>query len=284
MKRIPALILVLIMLLCSCSNEEPQRIVTSDMLNITNTEKNFYGCFERYSSVISAMRTKVSVLETEHNRVIEHSGVSEYFLEEEYILTAFDPFAMKNSQIIRSFTPELNPENAVDVFALDAQGADVIYETDGETSFVLRFVSEEETKEYSVEYKKKTDSFRYSFVIENNEGDETLVEFLEFAQTENGTYIVQSNNTRCCINFSNEGKIIDFCCGQLSEESFNPEESIFGEQPESADKHWVLSRGKLKFSNIHTFENETLIHEDCSSGPWKIVEIDAKKFESAFYM
>lgn len=284
MKKITALLTVLMILLCSCSREEPQRIITSDMLNITNTEESFYGCYERFNSVISAIKSKVSVLETEHNRVIEHSGASEYFLEEEYILTAFDPFVMKNSQIIRSFTPELNSENAPDVFALDAQGADIIYESDGETSFVLRFVSEEEAKEYSVEYKKKTDSFRYSYIIENSEGDETLVEFLEFNRTKSGTYVIQNNNTRCCVNFSDEGKITDFCCGQLSEESFGLDESIFDTQTESADKHWVLSRGKLKFSNIHTFENETLIHEDCSSGPWKSVEIDAKQFESAFYM
>lgn len=284
MKKILAPLLVLLLLLCSCSKEEPNKIITPDMLSITNTEKSFFGCFERYNSVISAMKAKVSVLETEHNRLIEHSENSEYFLEDDYILTAFDPFVMKNNHIIQSITPELNSETAADIFALDAAGADIIYETDGKTSFVLRFVSEEQTKEYSVEYNKKADSFRYSHTTENREGEESIVEFLEFTTAEDGSYVIQSNTTRCFIRFSDEGKIIDFCCGQLSEEAFTYDESVFDTLPESADKHWVLSRGKLKFSNIHTFENEKLIHEDCSSGPWKSIEIDAKSFESAFYM
>lgn len=284
MKKILVPFMVLLLLLCSCSKEEPQKITTPDMLNITNTEKSFFGCFERYNSVLSAMKAKVSVLETEHNRLIEHSGNSEYFLEDDYILTVFDPFVMKNSHIIQSITPELNSETAADVFALDAAGADIIYESDGKTSFVLRFVSEEQVREYSVEYNKKADSFRYSYVTENKEGEETVVEFLEFSAAEDGTYVIQSNTARCCIEFNDEGKIIDFCCGQLSEETFTRDESIFDTQPESADKHWVLSRGKLKFSNIHTFENDKLTHEDCSSGPWKSIEINAKDFESAFYM
>ena len=284
MKKISALILVLLLLLCSCTKDEPQKIITPDMLNITNTEKNVFGCLERYASVLSAIKTKVSVLETEHNRVIEHSGVSEYFLEKDYILTAFEPFQITNSQIIYSITPELNSENAADVFSLDAAGKDVIYESDGEKSFVLRFVSEEDAKEFSLEYNKKTDSFRYSHTTENKEGDETLIEFLEFTCLKNGTYVIQSIDTRCTVNFDNEGNITDFCCGQLSQEAFTLDESVFDIHPESADKHWVLSRGKLKFSNIHTFENGILTHEDCSSGPWKTVEIEAKNFESAFYM
>ena len=285
MKKFSALLLtVLFLFLCSCSKKEPQKIITPDMLNITNTEKSFFGCFERYNSVLSAMKSKVSVLETEHNRTVEHSGVSEYFLEDDYILTAFEPFVLKGSGIIGSITPELDSQTAADIFNIDAAGSDIQYESDGETSFILRFVSEESAKEYSIEYVKKTDSFRYAHTTEDKEGNETVVEFLEFAAAKDGTYLIQSNDTRCCIRFDDEGEIIDFCCGQLSDESFTLDEGIFNSRPESADKHWVLSRGKLKFSNIHTFENEKLTHEDCSSGPWKTVEIDAAKYESEFYM
>lgn len=284
MKRILTLTAALIFLLCSCSKTEPQKIITSDMLNITNTEKSFFGCRDRYNAVISAMKSKVTVLEAEHNRLIKNSGNSEYFLEKDYILTAFEPFVMQLFYITESFTPELDSEEAKTVFENEAAGADIIYETDGKSSFVLKFVAEEMVKEFSVEYSKESDSFRYICQTEDNESDETIVEFLEFTTAKDGTYVIQSSNTRCSISFDEDGHIISFCCGQLSDEIFTQDESVFENRPETSSKHWVLSRGKLKFSNIHTFEDEILTHEDCSSGPWKSIEIEAKNFESAFYM
>ena len=67
------------------------------MLNITNTEESFNGCRERLSSVLTAMKSKVSVLEAEHNRSIKIENPAEFFLDKNYIHTAFEPFLLSLS-------------------------------------------------------------------------------------------------------------------------------------------------------------------------------------------
>ncbi len=283
MKKCLLLLAALVFMLCSCSKNEPQKIITSDMLNITNTEENLFGCINRYNAVISAMSSKVNVVETEHNRLIKHGENPEYFLEDDYILTSFNPFVMQTSGVAEKITAELDSKNAETVFELDANGADIIYETDGKTIYTVSFVSEEISKEYSYEYNKDVDGFRYTYTVEESESGENIEEFLEFITLDNNTYVIQNQDTRCSISFDDEGRIVTFCCAQLNGESFFDEESILTSSPETPDKHWVVARGKLKYKNIHTYENDILTHEDGSSGPWKAVEIEARKYESAFY-
>ncbi len=282
MKKIISLLAVLALLLCSCSNDEPQKIRTNDMLTITNTEETFQGCRERLANVLSAMKAKVIVLENEHNRELRIENPSEYFLESDYILTAFEPFIMSSFEIADGFHSEMTDESAQTFFELQSRGADIIYDSDGQSSFVLKFVSEEMTEEYSVEYNKKQDSFRYVKMTETD-GTESIDEFLEFSRTENGAYVIQSMTERCYIEFDKEDEIVYFCCGELREDIFSSENSIYPAPEKNVDKHWVLSDGKARFINIHTFEDGILTHEDCSSGPWKSVKIDAKGYESAFY-
>lgn len=283
MKKISALLAVLLLILCSCSKKEPQKIITADMLSITNTEKSFFGCRKRYNSVVSALKAKVNVLEAEHNRQIKSSSSYDYFLENDYILTSFEPFVSKYFYITESFTSDLDSDGAKLLFETEAADDNIVYESDGKTSFDLKFVSEELVKEFSVEYSKENDGFRYIYQTDDNQNGKSTVEFIEFSTAEDGTYIIQSADTRCVIRFDEDGHIIDFCCGRLNGEYFSQEESIFDVRTKSADKYWVLSKGKLKFLNIHTYENDVLTHEDCSSGPWKTVEIEAKNYESAFY-
>ncbi len=283
MKRIISLFAALLLLLCSCAKNEPQKIRTADMLTITNTEETFSGCRERFSNVLSAMKAKVSVLENEHNRNVRIENPSEYFLENNYILTSFDPFSIGSFEITEGFHSEMTNESAQTFFELQSKGADIIYESDGKTSFVLKFVSEELTEEYSVEYNKKPDSFRYVKKTETDSG-ESIDEFFEFSKTASGAYVMQSKTERCYIEFNKEDEIVYFCCGELREDEFSPENSICPSPGKTVDKHWVLSNGKSRFLNIHTFENGILTHEDCSSGPWKSVKIDANGYESAFYM
>ncbi len=283
-KKILSLLIVLLFVLCSCSGEDDEKIYTPDMLNITNTEETFIGCRQRFLDVIGAMEAKVSILESGHNKTIEVNNPSEYFLENDYILTAFFPFPLGSFDlpIIGGFTEHMNEEEAQKYYDNPTRRADISYESDGKTSFVLKFISEEFTEEYSAEYNKKNDAFRYVFLTENS-GVEETVEFIEFVQCGENAYAVQSKTTRCYIEFDSEDKIVSFCCGELRNGEFSTESSIFPVPSAALGKNWVLSEGKSQFSNIHTFENGVLTHEDCSSGPWKSIKINEKDYESAFY-
>ena len=283
-KKFLCLFSFLLILLCSCSKQDEEKIVTPDMLSITNTEETFIGCRERFLDVIDAMKAKVSILESGHNKTIEVNNPSEYFLENDYILTAFEPFPLGTFDlpIIGGFTKDMNEETAQTYYDSPTRHSDISYESDGETRFLLKFISEENTDEYSAEYNKKADSFRYTCSTEKN-GTEEIVEFLEFVKIGERAYAVQSKTTRCYIEFNEENKIVSFCCGELRNGEFTIEDSIFPSTKETVGRNWVLSMGKSQFSNIHTFEEGVLTHEDCSSGPWKSIKINEKDFESAFY-
>ncbi len=284
-KKCLSLLSVLLFVLCSCSgSEDEEKIITPDMLSITNTEETFIGCRERFLDVIRAMETKVRILESGHNKTVQVENPSEYFLENHYILTAFNPFPLGTFDlpIVGGFTADMDNEEAQKFYDNPTLQSDISFESDGEAEFLLKFISEEATDEYSAEYNKKNDSFRYIFSTEKN-GTEEIVEFLEFIKTDKNSYAVQSKTTRCYIEFDSENKIVAFCCGELRKGEFTPDDSIFPVSSEYPGKNWVLSEGKSQYSNIHTFEDGILTHEDCSSGPWKSIKINEKDYESAFY-
>lgn len=284
-KKLLCLSASLLILLCSCSKqEEEEKIYTPDMLNISNTAETFIGCRERFLDVIQAMKSKVSILEDGHNKTIQVNNPSEYFLENNYILTAFDPFPLGSFDlpIVGGFTADMDKETAQTYYDSPTRHSDISFESDGATSFLLKFITEETTDEYSAEYNKKTDSFRYIYSTESN-GSEDIVEFLEFVKLSANSYAIQSKTTRCFIEFDSENRIVSFCCGELRNGEFTVEDSIFSETPVAMGKNWVLSEGKSQYSNIHTFEDGILTHEDCSSGPWKSIKINEKDYESAFY-
>lgn len=282
MKRILSLFAVILLIFCSCSNDSAERLITADMLNITNSDETFAGCLDRFDSVVSAMKAKVSILEAEHNKSIKVQNPDEYFLENDYILTAFEPFLTSSIGITDGFTADMTEGNAKEYYKLQSRGMDVVYASDGKTSFSLKFVSEELIEEYTAEYNQKADSFRFVFKTENGSGEQ-IEEFLEFAKTPSGAYIMQSKTSRCFIEFDADDKIVAFCAGELRNEEFSLDESIFPSTEQLLGKNWVLSRGKSQFLNIHTFENGILTHEECSSGPWKSIQIDADSYASAFY-
>ncbi|MEE1012086.1 MAG: hypothetical protein U0L11_08670 [Acutalibacteraceae bacterium] len=281
MKKIASFFLaVLLLLCCSCGKKEKNIIRTADMLSITNEEKSFLGCKSRYEAVLSAMKTKITVLENAHNTVIMSGNKEEYFLDENYILTSFEPFILSTLSITENFTPDMTNEKAQDTFKIQSEGMDINFSSKNDIS-ELMFVSESLVKTYTAEYDKKNDSLKYSYTVESG-GEETVEEFVEFRQLGKNTYIIQSRYERCYIEFDKNGEIIYFCCGKLNEGEFSADESIFT-STEELDNFWVISRGKSAFSNIHTFENEILTHEDRSSGPWKTIKINAVDYESAFY-
>lgn len=281
MKKILSVFLATVLLfLCSCKKEPLEIHKTADMLSITNEEKNFLGCKSRLDAVISAMRTKITVLENAHNAVIKSENEKEYFLDENYILTSFEPFVLNTLSITDGFNAEMNNEKAQDYYKLQSEGFDISFRSENE-SYELMLVSESLVKTYIGEYNPKNDSLKYIYTIENS-NTETVEEFLEFMQIEKGKYVIQSKNYRCFVEFSESGEIVYFCCGKLNGGEFSVDESIFSYE-EEFDSFWVLSRGKPSYTNIHTFENNILTHEDCSSGPWKTIKINAEDYASAFY-
>ncbi len=273
---------VIILLLCSCSgNDEISERKSADMLYITNTDSDFLGCKSRLEAVISAMTAKVTVLENAHNNSVKINSENEYFLEKDYILTVFEPFSDTSLDIADNFNSELDENTAKTVFASQSNGMNILYDSDGESYFDLQMISEVLTKQYYAEYNEKNDSFRYIHSLEDTNG-EYVEEFLEFEKTAENSYIIQSDSTRCYIEFNEDGEILYFCCGQLRDGSFSFDESFYEEENAPSGKSWVLARGKSQYSNIHTFENGVLTHEDCSSGPWKSVKIVESDFASAF--
>lgn len=283
MKRVIALLSIVLLLFTSCSGKsEPPRTKTADMLDITNTEKDFFGCTSRMKAVLSAMKAKVTVLENAHNNSVKANAEGEYFLEKDYVLTSFEPFAMSTFGITEKFASGSDKENAANVFREEADGKETFFDTDGKSFYNLRFLSETTVEDYTVEYSEKSDSFRYTFTVEESEDAETR-EFLEFVSEKNGVYIIQSQSTRCVIEFNDKDEIVRFCCGTLRNGGFTPDESVYESDERDFSDTWVLARGKSEYSNIHTYSNGVLTHEDCSSGPWKSVKISESDFASAFY-
>lgn len=283
MKRIIAVLSIVVLLFSSCSgNNETPKNKTADMLDITNTDADYFGCVSRMESVLSAMKAKVNVLENAHNNSVKANADGEYFLENDYVLTSFEPFVSETFGITQKFASVTDKENAGNIFREEANGKETFFDTDGKSFFNLRFLSETTAEEYSVEYNEKADSFRYIFNVEETEGTETR-EFLEFISGKDGVYIIQSRTTRCVIEFNGEDEIVRFCCGELRNGEFSTEESVFGKDDNDISESWVIARGKSEYSNIHTYSDGVLTHEDCSSGPWKSVKIRESDYASAFY-
>lgn len=281
MKRIISLLAAILLLFCACSKKEVQQPKTADMLNITNTDETFLGCRSRLDAVLSAMSSKISTLESAHNAVIKAENENEYFLESNYILTTFEPFNLSSLSITDGFTADMTNETAQTYYELQSGGMDISF-TSNDENYELMFVSESVVKSYTAEYDAETDSLRYTYTVENS-GNETVEEFIEFSKAESGAYVIQSGKARCYIKFNSEDEIEYFCCGELYSGGFTLDESIYPSPDEALDEYWVISRGKTEFSNIHTFENNVLTHEDRSSGPWKSVKINADDYASAFY-
>lgn len=282
MKKIMAILLAFALIfLCACSDKDDGRVKTADMLNITNTDKTFLGCLSRFDAVVAAMSAKITVLEDAHNAVIESQNKTEYFLEKDYILTAFEPFILTTSSIVQGFTQDMTNETAQDYYKLQSEGMDITFTSDGE-NYELLFVSESTVKSYTAEYDAKNDSLRYVYSVEESD-EETVEEFLEFSRAENGAYVIRSLKSRCYIEFNSDDEIEYFCCGELYEGEFSIDESIYPVPDEKIDGFWVTENGKGSFINIHTFEDNLLTHEDRSSGPWKTVRINGDDYASAFY-
>ena len=290
MKKILAILLtVLIFLLCACSKDGddtgsesttvPVR-KTSDMLDITSRSLNYVDCLDRYYSVISAIVNKVQTLENEHNKTIQNETGDRYFLDENYILTYFDPFLMNSLFLTEGFEDYTSPSDVNTYYSAYSNGADVRYEIQNSSTRVLYFTSEDSVKEFKTEYNKNNDSFRYT-AYTDTDGTKVVEETLEFIKITRNVYLIQSRNTRCYVEFDDVGNIIYFCCTVLKDGTYNGSDSIYSSAVTDG-RGWVQSLEKNAYLSIHTYENGILTHEECSSGPWKTVSINESDYSSAF--
>lgn len=283
MKRFSALIVALLLIFCtSCSKSEPEVLKTPDMLNITNDDADFLGCRERFEAVMSAVSSKITVLENAHNDKIRIETESEYFFEDEYILTSFEPFILSSFSLSEHFTSSMTQKQAEENYKTVCKGMTVEYSSDND-NHTLRFVSEELVEEYTAEYNEEFDSFRYSFTVENADGRHTE-EFLEFTKYENGVYAIQSKTSRCYVDFDENDEIESIYCTTLKTDEYSLEADSIYPTKELLTSDWVNEKGRDSFISIHSFNDGILTHSECSSGPWKTVKITASDYSSAFYM
>ncbi len=283
-KIISALLAAVFLVLTGCSSNRKDVPITTtsapksaDMLNITSTGISYAECVKRYYAVLDAVKNKIQILEKEHNKQIESENPEKFFLDENYILTAFDPFVLTKFSTTESFSPNLSEEELINSLSFITDGDSISFKNDGDSKYLLSFVNENSLEEYSVEYSTK-DSFRYVLTTET---DETAVtnEFLEFRKNVN-TYYVQSKTSRLWVQFDSDGNIIYFCCSTLKNGSYGNADSIY---PDSAPKkEWITERNRDDYISIHTYENGILTHEDSSSGPWKTLTINESDYQNAF--
>ena len=287
MKRITAILVVFLLLIlsaCSGNGEPPTTaaptVKRSDTLYITNGDKNYAACLERYYSVIGAMTSKVNVLEEKHNLAVQAESGDKYFLEEDYILTPFRPFSFTHLELTEKFVNGMNTARAKEEFAAYSNGMETEYSQNNFNGNLLRFVSEGEILSIETKYKNEGDAMQYTFTTETD-GNEVITERLEFITVSPNTYAVQSTNARCYIEFDKDGGIVYFCCANLKTGSYGEKDSIFASTVKIG-RDWISTDGNDKYSSIHTYENGTLYHSECTAGPWKTVSIEGDKYDSAF--
>lgn len=289
-KTVAILLSAVLILLCSCGNNngnsansetEPPVSKSADMLNITNHGNTFLDCVSRYNSVVTAIKNKVQILENEHNNSIKAADSEKFFLNENYILTYFDPFLLNSFFLTENFEENLTEEKAKEVFAAHSNGADIRYDKKADGSRTLSFISEDSTKKIRVDFTKDQNAFRYAASSDVN-GTETTEEILEFISIDKNKYFIQSNNTRLYAEFDDEGNIVYFCCTTLRYSVYTDADTIYNNIRFKADKTWANQLEKDAYLNIHTYENGILTHEECSSGPWKTVSIKESDYASAF--
>lgn len=287
MKKIIAVLLAAACIfLSACNSDEPEITTaattsspkTADMLNIDSNEKVYTACMNRYYAVINAVKNKVQILEAEYNKTIENEVPEKFFLDERYIMTLFDPFILNDFALTEQFNGYMDSKKAAEAYSAVSNGAEIRFESNSSNRYVLKFVTEQTTKEITVDYNSK-DAFKYISETESNDSV-MLNEMLEFCKISNNTYLIQSKSTRLYVQFDSKGNIISFRCATLKNGAYGTNDSVFPQANVGAE--WVTDRDKNEYLNVHSYENGVLTHEDSSSGPWKTVTVNESDFANAF--
>lgn len=287
MKKFISLALAVVLLcLCSCGKSEQvsNTVKRAGTLEITNEEKTYLGCRSRLEAVLTSIKTTVNILEEQHNAEVRAENNSDYFLNADYILTAFEPFSSGTIDMTDLFDDEMTDEKAQSAYKLESGGMDIEFIRKSDDEYQLRFVSEELTKTYGVEYDKKNDAFRFVYTTDSELSGRTR-EFLEFVRTADGVYLIQSSTARCAAGFDEEGNLVSLYCVELADGSFSVDESVYPsiKLMSSQVEVWVNKRGEDAFVRMHTLTDGVLVHKDKSTGEMKTIEIVAANYASAFY-
>ncbi len=287
MKRITALLLAALLALCFCSCGKTQTtsaVQKAGTLNITNDEKTYLGCRSRFEAVIDSVSATVEIVEEQHNAAVKAENDANYFFAEDYILTAFEPFSKGLLAITDFFDSDMTDEKAQEAYRLESGGTDIEFTSKGEEEYKLRFISEELTRTYSVEYDKKNDSFRFIYVSDSDINGQTR-EFIEFTRTADGVYLIQGSKARFAAGFNEQGELAFLYCVELNGGSFSVDESVFPSTSlmTSQVESWVNARGDEAFVRRHTFSDGVLVHSDRSTGSLNTVKMEIADYASAFY-
>lgn len=282
MKKLICLALAVMMLmLTACGDGEPKTIY-KDTLVITNEEKTFEGAKERYRAVLESLRTRVTLLEESHNQSVKLENPDSYFLDDNYILRSFDPFAVASFEMTDKINDSVTPESAPDIFKDDAGNSSVIFSRDG-SGYILQFMNEGLTSTYQAEYDAKTDSFRFIY-NEDGQTPELKSEFLEFITVSDGTYIIQSNKSRCYIVYDEDGNIVSFTCSTLKEKEYTPDDSVYGASAATLTvfKSKIDNGKKTDYESIREYSEGVLTHIDTVEDKVNEIQIYADIYASAF--
>lgn len=276
-----ALAALMLMLTASCGAGEPQMIY-KDTLVITNEEKTFEGAKERYRAVLESLKTRVTLLEESHNQSVRIENPDSYFLDDNYILRAFDPFTVSSFEMTDKVNDSVSAENAPDIFKDDAENSSVIF-TREDGGYTLRFMNEGLTATYKAEYDSKTDSFRFTY-NEDGQSPELKSEFLEFITVSSGAYIIQSNKSRCYIEYDENGNIVTFTCSTLKDKVYSLQDSVFGSSAAALTvfRSRIDNGKKTDYESIREYSEGVLTHIDTVEDKVNEIQIYADIYASAF--
>ncbi len=280
MKKVSAIIVLLcILFTAGCSGNKPAVIVTSNMFVYEDTGKSFLSARGRYEAVVNVIRNEVTVLENAHNEKIIVENPDDYFLNNEYILSSFDPFNIDNFALSEFFDEKTDQSLAQTFYSNYAAGRDIQYSS-SDKEYNLKFISDGMNEIYSVICSDNFDSFRFEHLTVSSDG-ENCEDFLDFVRISDNTYAIQSSLNRCYIQFDSEGHIDYFRFSQIKDGINDIGNSIF-KSSAVIGKSWVTNNKTVTYSSIIEFKDRILTHQDSSTGTLKEISVNEDDFASGF--
>lgn len=279
-KIICFLIAASMLLLTSCGGEEAVRY--KDTLVFSNEEKTLVGAYTRYTEIVNSLQIRINTLETSHNNDIKSATPETYFNNTNYIFTMFDPFPDNVFDVCKKFDEELTNETAANIFFYESSGDSVSY-SDEEGIKKLKFANDRLERTWKAEYDKGDNSFRIVYT-ENSDDGTSDQRFLEFVTLGDNTYAIRGNKAKCYVIFDNDGNITDFNCVTLKDNSFAPEDTIYGLKDKELNDFGedIADTDQSFYDKLYTYEDELLNYKDMGTGALITVEISSEIYASAF--
>lgn len=264
--------------LCSCSEDiviAPPHV--EGMLFISDYGKDYCSCATRYNEVSTAFTEQISLFVEKNNGTIEMNSPDKYFLDENYILTSFTPFANPTFSFTSQFGKNLTEEDVLRMAYTNEWPGQISYKSTGKTSYLLRSEGES-TFELDCRYNKKTDtlSYRRTEIKDDEEGD-TVSEFLEFTCVGNNVYFISTLTEHCRVSFDDDGYIRDFSYSCLKDGTYDPDEDSFFNDSKvvtvAYENGWVAGADKSPYLCYYLYDGETFTYNDSSRGEWQKITV-----------